>query len=418
MSTDLSTILVINDVVPDDFYKNSKHYEAQLDLALVTAQSLCHELSDDGRKRAKSDVALIRKYTSVSNKHALSVFRSLTDKVQAWRSGITDKTKALDLEADAIMSRFEELETAKLTTIRSLLTDTLNNEWNEQDIDPEFRVADLEPLVKLNGTLTEAGNLTSKAKDAILGMVNENRVRQHKIESRLLFLENRCLRDDITPLSKGHLGNYLYAEEAVFNAQVDKLIEAELARISDLQARIEARTQAENKRKLDDALKAQQQEVREAARIEAARVMEQGRQAAEALKAHTQQEALAVDREIEKQSQVAPVSKNDNRTAAWSINDSSLTPRRTKPDLQSVKSILEVSAPTLPKALPEKRTVKVTAVFNFNGISSRVSSKAVVDHFIKLLGDCPKLKDGLESAISIDLLVGEQHEPSARSNVG
>jgi len=210
----LSEILVISDQLPEDFYKNTQKYQAELDTAIATAQSLVHDITDEGRKLAKQDAAIIRKYAKTTNDFSLSVFRSLTDKVKNWKDDITGKTKLLEQEADNIMSRFEKIEREKLDTITTLLATTLAEYRVEIGLRPEFYGNyDLSPMVKLSGTLTEGGKLTTKAFGFVKTIADGKLALQNRFDHREKDLKIKCLEADINPpLTHLHLGAVMDAE--------------------------------------------------------------------------------------------------------------------------------------------------------------------------------------------------------------
>lgn len=266
----LSEILVISDQLPEDFYKNTQKYQAELDTAIATAQSLVHDITDEGRKLAKQDAAIIRKYAKTTNDFSLSVFRSLTDKVKNWKDDITGKTKLLEQEADNIMSRFEKIEREKLDTITTLLATTLAEYRVEIGLRPEFYGNyDLSPMVKLSGTLTEGGKLTTKAFGFVKTIADGKLALQNRFDHREKDLKIKCLEADINPpLTHLHLGAVMDAEDKVFNVKVNELITAEIERRAEMERRIAKQNEAANQKKIDDALKAQQEEADRKAKAE------------------------------------------------------------------------------------------------------------------------------------------------------
>ncbi len=256
----LTELLVISDQCPDDFYRNTVIYQGTLDAALIVAKSLVHTIDDEGRKLAKSDVALIRKFAKTNNGFSLSIFKSLTEKVKLWRDRVTDKTKLLENEADNIMARFEKLEEGQLNFIRSVVNAEIISQRTLKCVRKEFiGCFDISPLIKLTGTLTPAQQLTKKATAFIAAIVDGELLNQNRFESRTLILENRCLRADINPpLTDAHFGTVFYAEDYVFDAKVEELIYTEIERRKEMAARIEKQNEIANQKKVDDALKAQQ----------------------------------------------------------------------------------------------------------------------------------------------------------------
>ncbi|MFA5920079.1 MAG: hypothetical protein WC856_02160 [Methylococcaceae bacterium] len=382
----LTELCVVNDTLPDDFYKNTAAYKKQLDDTLAVAKSLVHEIDDDGKKKAKADVALIRKLTGNTNKFSLSVFRTLTDKVKLWKDDITVKTKALNDEADCIMSRFEEHEKAKLANIKALVIADLNEQRTALSIRCEFinPNADISSVIKLSGTLTPKGLLTTKAIGFITAIANGELAAQQQHDNRVLVLKVKCLEAEINPpLPPSYLGSAFHGTDEEFNAKLDELIAAEMVRRAETIARVERENKAANQKKIDDALVAQQAEANRIAneKLEAERQSDFDKQAAinhERANKVVEQEAL------DKETQKTETTPEELRASAARIAESAERANSNadrRKELSQSQAIYK-QADELEKATtPAKRTVRVTAVFEFENISSRVSNTGVESFF-------------------------------------
>lgn len=266
----LAEILVIDDQLPGDFFTNPA-YDEKLDIAIESTKGLVYSLDDIGEKAAKSDATSINKFATLFDKFIAATFKAQTETVSSWRDSKKAKTKALLANRQQLIDQFAEKRLEKLDEIMDVLSKELLLRRLEKGVKDEFfGCADLSPLVKLTGTLTEGGQLTKKAKEFVMSIATDNLAQQNKIEGRIMILENRCLRADINPpLTKAHLGVVLYADDDVFNAKVDELINAEIERRAEMEARIIKQQEAENQKKIEDALKLQQDEANRIAREKA-----------------------------------------------------------------------------------------------------------------------------------------------------
>lgn len=345
----LAELIVIPSEMPVDYYKNTNKYQKELDTAIETAKSLVHPLDDEGRKLAKADAAMIRKLAKTHNDFALSTFRSLTDKVKLFKDAISGKTKDLEKEANNITSRFEELEKAKLDNIQKLLEEKYLELIEENNVKPEYRgVADLSLMVKLTGSLTDSGALSKKSIDFLKAIVADKLAKQNKIESRILLIENRCLKAEINPpLSKVHFGTVLYADDEVFNAKLDELIAAEVDRREQMAERIRKQQDAENQRKIDEALRLQQDEANRIAKAEQA-----AKEAALRQEHQKQLEEVRATAIQKKQPEIKKVEESFNKVFA---------PEPVAPVVQ------------------DKRTVRVMVQFDWPNVSARSSDNAVAN---------------------------------------
>lgn len=350
-TTNLAELIVIPSEMPVDYYKNTDKYQKELDTAIETAKSLVHPVDDEGRKLAKADAAMIRKLAKTHNDFALSTFRSLTDKVKLFKDAISGKAKDLEKEADNIISRFDEFEKVKLDNIQKLLEEKYWALIEENNIKLEYHgVADFRPMIKLTGSLTDSGALSKKAVDFLKAIVADKLATQNKIESRILIIENRCLKAEINPpLSKVHFGTVLYAEDEVFNAKLEELIDAEVYRREQMAERIRKQQEAENQRKIDDALRLQQDEANRIAKADQATrdaaLREEHQKQLSELRSKVIQEPI-------KQPEIKKVEESFNKVFA-----------------------LEPVAPVV----QGKRTVRVMVQFDWPDVGERSSDEAVTN---------------------------------------
>jgi len=332
----LSEILILEDKLPVDFYTN-KDYDKKIDVAIEQTKNLVYSLDDEGEKAAKADATAINKFVTLYTKFIAATFKLQTEVVSAWRSNKKSKLDLLIENRQRLLDQFAEKRTEKLHLIRDKLTQCLLSSWDDNSVKPEFRNGDIMPLVKLSGTLTDTGNLTAKAVKFCEDIAKENLQHQQKIEGRHLILENKCLRADINPpLTQVHFGSVFYAEDDVFNAKLNELIESEVQRRAEMEARIIKQQEAQKQKEIEAALKSQQDEA--------------NRNAEEKIRRELTEE-----------------------------------PRTTEPEtkVQVTQEHKQETDKNDPVKYPDKRSVLVTVVFKFDGISNRVSNQAVVEFCIK-----------------------------------
>lgn len=265
----LAELLAIGDECPADFYKNPDYLERVKTVKLL-AGSLVHTPDEKGRADSKKDAAAIRKFAKTTNKFAINIFRSLTEKMTNWRNNFTVEIKELEAIADGIDAKFEKMEKERLDSIKTLLANTLDEYRIEIGLRPEFYGEyNLSPMVKLSGTLTDGGKLTSKALGFVKTIANGELTLQQRFDSRVIILENRCLRADINPpLTAISMGNELYGTDEAFDAKVEALITAETKRKTEMEERLKVKVEADNQKVLDAALADQQKEAVEIVRQE------------------------------------------------------------------------------------------------------------------------------------------------------
>ena len=371
----LAEILVISDQQPSDFYKNTAIYQSNLDLAIASAKSLVHSIDDEGRKLAKADVALIRKFAKQNRGFASSVFKSLTDKIKSWQTSVNTKCIDLEAEADGIMARFDAMEKKKLEGIKSALELALDEYRAEAAIRLEFiKPADLSQYIKLSGTLTPKGDLTKGALTFVKAIADGEKFLQQRFDGRVLTIENRCLRAGINPpLTIDGFGNEIYSDDEIFNAALDRKVAAELERYEETKKLIEKQNAADNQKKIDDALKLQQADADRMAREKIAN------EAKAEIQVPAQKEP---DKTIVSPQSLRETAQRIDESAAHA--DRSSDARREHEQADNLRTRADELEQAQAITIPGRKKVTFTAEFEVN-VSERISNRAIQDRFNSLL---------------------------------
>jgi len=324
-------------------------------LATFTISNLIHA---DGEKLAKADATSINKFVRMFDGFIAKTFKKESLEITLWRDGKKQKTKILLENRQKLIDQFAEKRQEKLDNVSLMLDLCLGKTRELNNVSEEFYgECDFSSLIKLTGTLTPRGELTKKATDFIRNIATNEKAEQIRIESRHLHLENRCLRAEINPpLTYIHLGTDFYAEDDVFNAKVEQLVNAEIERKAEMEARIIKQQEANKQAEIDAALKAQQAEADANARVKA----------------------------IEEQETTEPEKQTTE-------------PVTTEPKQQAASVAKEPINEPVQKPVNGKHTVRITAKFAIN-VSDRVSDNAVRDHFISQLPE--KLKSAIEVVVA------------------
>lgn len=163
------------------------------------------------------------------------------------------------------VARFED-ETRE--RVRELLIELRDELWEQAAVREEFRKAVIDELVIVSN-LTPTGNLTAKARIAVKDMVSRDREQQQRVDRRLLELENASYRAGLkAPLTRDHVAPFLlWDDEEAYNAELERIIQAELSRQEAAEARMREEIEREHRFR-------EEQERREAERKQAAEQVE------------------------------------------------------------------------------------------------------------------------------------------------
>ena len=116
----------------------------------------------------------------------------MTEKAKSWRLLFTSETKLLNAEADNIMSKFSELEKAKIAANETIVLELLHAERINNHIREEF-ISRPELKITLSGWLTDKGSYTKKTKELVADIVNGELENQRSYDARCNTLKIKCL---------------------------------------------------------------------------------------------------------------------------------------------------------------------------------------------------------------------------------
>ncbi len=140
---------------------------------------------------------------------------------------------------------FEDQERAKA---KVALEEARAAMWNEQNVDDEFRRAQVDDLVNLS-TLTKTGKLSAKPKQELTIRVNADRNLQQQTQIRLHLLENDSYRAGLAaPLTRAHVENFLFASDEEYSHRLQTMIASELERQKVAEERSRKRFEEEQRR--------------------------------------------------------------------------------------------------------------------------------------------------------------------------
>jgi hypothetical protein len=367
-----------------DFYTKTPDVVSEIKNRIAIVNSIAFEVTENGKRSLKDYQADERRLIKATDAVRKEEYARLTGETKKDHDAIFEQIKAWSESVASKSIQFEEFEANILKSIRVLLKVELANIVNQcNTVRPEFLTAhNIEPLVKLTGTLTASGKLTTKANEALRALIVQDLAKQQLHDNRLLTIENRCLRADINPpLGMVHFGEVFWADDVVFEAKVEQLVTAEIARRVEMELRIEAKNKADNQKKIDDALAAQQAETNRIAN-EKAKTEEPAKPVQEirtpeslrASAARIQESAQRADRGADRDAELKGAS--DLRAEANALEIAARIEEA---------NALESTQPEQVK-IPGKKTVTITAKFEVT-VSERISVEAVVNHLKSKLSD-------------------------------
>lgn len=131
--------------------------------------------------------------------------------------------------------------------VRELLIEYRDGQWEDQEVEPEFRKANIDSLAILSN-ITKAGNLTARAANEVIALVQADRALQDRTHMRIAQLESISYQAGlVTPLTRDHVAGILFADDDTYKAEVERIVQAEVERQKVAQQKLQEQLIKENR---------------------------------------------------------------------------------------------------------------------------------------------------------------------------
>lgn len=226
-------------------------------------------------------VADAKKLAAELNKTAIEIDRRRKEEVAA----VSEPVRQFDEQMkelvtmckdgrQTLLDQVKKFEDETRERVRELLVIRRTELWDQHDVEADFRRAEYDDLILLT-SITAKGNLSAKALGELTQRVNADKALQDRTRMRLLELENECFRAGLSaPLTRDHVAGFLFADDAKYRAELDRVMGAEKRREEEAQRRMREKlereqAEAEQRRQAEEAQR-QREEARRQADEEAA----------------------------------------------------------------------------------------------------------------------------------------------------
>lgn len=205
---------------------------------------------------------------------------------------------------EKILVQVKDFEDKTRALAEKLLREKRDALWDASGVDAEFRKAQYADLVMITA-VTKAGNLSAKALNDLTQRVNADKALQDRTAMRLLALENASYKAGLSaPLTRDHVAGFLFADDAAYAAELDRIMKAELVREEEAQRRMRERLEREQREAADRRRQAEEAEQRRRD-AEKPAVAEQEKPEEEPLQDEPEQQVVAEEETANKQTEKA-----------------------------------------------------------------------------------------------------------------
>jgi len=199
---------------------------------LADAKKLATELNQTAKAiddRRKEEVAAV----SEPIKQFDAQMRELVEMCKDGRAQLLDQVKVFE---DEVREQ-----------VHTLLTEYLNGQWDDQEVEQEFRRATIDDLAILSN-ITKTGNLTARAGNEVIARVQADRALQDRTHMRIAQLESTSYQAGLAaPLTRDHVAGILFADDEAYQAEVERIVSAEVERQKVAQEKLQERLIKENR---------------------------------------------------------------------------------------------------------------------------------------------------------------------------
>lgn len=207
--------------------------------------------------------------------------KELTEPVAIFESQMKDLESKIESVCSVIANQVKAFEEEKLAEIYEIIATEFDAQVEKAGLRAEFANFQdvIQSLTKLTA-ITKTDALTAKTKSEISMAVSLAASTQNNVDMRVLKLENECYRLGLNaPLNQAHVNHILLADDATYQAELEKIIAAEMQREEQAVAAQKRKIEAEAKAKAE--AEAQAQLAAERAEMQAQMAQQQAAQPAQ-----------------------------------------------------------------------------------------------------------------------------------------
>lgn len=218
-------------VVSVNFDELKQHLAAELEKydVLVTSETV-----GDAKKLA-TELNATKKAIADARKAEVT---KASEPVRAFESKMKELTEMVEAGRQKIMTQVQRFEDETRQKARTLLEAKRLEMWDKHEIEAEFRRAEYDDLALLT-SVTGKGNLAASARTKLEARVIADKQLQDQTRMRLLQLENESYRAGLAaPLTRDHVNQFLFADDAAYRSELDRILAAETQRQEQAERRM------------------------------------------------------------------------------------------------------------------------------------------------------------------------------------
>jgi len=212
-------------------------------------------VTDDGLKFAREKATELKKAADALDGIRKKIVKQASAPISAFDVEAKEIVRDILSVRDSLTSQIHALQQAELDGLSALLEGEIQSLWRVHGVNREFQRANVEGLLLL-GNITDGGRLTKKTAEQLLERVLADKALQDKVSGRLLALDGACLKAGLkSPFGRHNIEHFLFAtNDEAYEKSLNDLINAEIRRQEETEARIKAQVEAKAQREIEAAM--------------------------------------------------------------------------------------------------------------------------------------------------------------------
>ena len=187
-------------------------------------------VTSDTLKDAKTLATELNQTRQQFEKRRKEEVAKASEPVKAFDEKMKELSKMCQDGRTKILSQVEKFEDETRAVVQKLLAELRDQLRDDANVLPEFHKAEFDDLAVVSN-LTGTGKLTKKAIDTLTSRVKEEKAMQDQTRMRLVELENQSYKAGLSaPLTRDHVAHFLFTTEEAYQAELERIIGAELKR--------------------------------------------------------------------------------------------------------------------------------------------------------------------------------------------
>jgi len=201
-------------------------------------------VTEDSVKGAKEVAAKLNKVAASIDERRKEIVKEASQYITDADTSMKELVTICKEGRQKIVDQVTVFEDKERERIKVILQECLDDLFEDYGVNDEFRLTKVGGFVKLTA-ITGTSAVAAATLREMTNEVRSNRALQDRTDMRLSQLESKCFRAGLdSPLTKAHVSGVLMSDDEAYDAEVERLIAAEIDRKAEAEVIKEEQTKS------------------------------------------------------------------------------------------------------------------------------------------------------------------------------